>query len=197
MLSANDLLKLHDKLIHRIEAIELTPGKDGVDGKSGKDGKDGKSVAGVNGRDGKKGRDGKDGTSYEAPEELLLDELTPHSHHSSHTVNHGVQGTEELRASITALSTLIPQVDTTVSPVTANTTALPGDVIVCTNTADIVISLPLTPDVNSRVSVARAGTGGVTVSGNGEVILGEVSQVMPQQWDMADMMYTSVGWVLT
>lgn len=100
MIKANDLLRIHSNLTARIDAIELRHGKDGKDGSNGKDGKDGRdgqSIAGAAGRDGKAGRDGVDGTSYEAPEELLMDELLPRGDASSHTVNHGVQGTGELR----------------------------------------------------------------------------------------------------
>jgi len=69
------------------------------------------------------------------------------------------------------------------------------EIVVCNNTVDITITLQsLTSD--AQVSVTRAGTGGVTIDGNGATIIGESTQEMPDQYDVANLTGSSVEWVL-
>jgi len=99
-------------------------------------------------------------------------------------------------ARLDLLNKRVPQLDQENTPTTASGTARNGDTLVCTNTSAVTITLPASPALNSRISVIRAGTGAVTISGNGETILGESTQSMPSQYDAADMVYTSTGWLL-
>ena len=94
------------------------------------------------------------------------------------------------------LNKRVPQLDQDNTPVTASATVRNGDVVVCTNTSAITITLPIAPDLNSRIEVIRAGTGAVTIGGNGETILGETTQTIPLQYDSANMLYTNSGWLL-
>lgn len=100
-------------------------------------------------------------------------------------------------ARLDLLNGRVPQLDQENTPTTGSATVRQGDTIICTNTSAITITLPLSPKVNNRVTVIRAGTGAVTINGNGETILGETTQVMPMQYDAADMVFTSADWLLT
>lgn len=83
------------------------------------------------------------------------------------------------------------------APTTASVIARIGDTYDCTNTSAITITLPADPPVNGRISIIRAGTGAVTIDGNGETITGETTQILPSQYDAADLVYGSTEWLLT
>ena len=100
-------------------------------------------------------------------------------------------------ARLDLLNKRVPQLDQENTPITGDTTARNGDVLTCANTTAITITLPASPDLNSRVTVIRTGVGAVTIDGNGELILGEETQDMPSVYDAADMIFTSEDWVLT
>ena len=100
-------------------------------------------------------------------------------------------------ARLDLLNKRVPQLDQENTPITGDTTARHGDVLTCTNTTAITITLPASPDLNSRVTVIRTGVGAVTIDGNGELILGKETQGMPSVYDAADMIFTSEDWVLT
>lgn len=73
----------------------------------------------------------------------------------------------------------------------------PHEIIICNNTmgTDITITLQtLTP--NDRITVVRAGKGKVTVDGAGSTIIGETTQVIPAQYDAADLVASETEWVL-
>lgn len=83
--------------------------------------------------------------------------------------------------------------------VTGDSTRTPGGVqshsqrLVCTNTTAITVTLTGFT-TGAEVQVIRAD-GPVTIDGDGTLINGQATQVMPLQWDAANMVLTSVGWV--
>jgi len=100
-------------------------------------------------------------------------------------------------ARLDLLNKRVPQLDQENAPTTGDVTARQGDIIVCTNTTAITVTLPADPPLNARVTVIRASTGEVTIDGNGELILGETTQSMPLPCDAADLVFTTEGWLLT
>jgi len=84
------------------------------------------------------------------------------------------------------------------TPVTADYTSLGGEaheLIVCNNTDPITITLN-TLQINHRVTVVRGNTGTVTIDGDGALVHGEATQVMPSRYDSADLIGTAIGWLL-
>lgn len=69
------------------------------------------------------------------------------------------------------------------------------EIVNCINTVAITIALQ-TLFEGQRVRIIRAGTGAVTVNGNGATIIGENTQVMRKQYNDFDLVATSVEWVL-
>ena len=69
------------------------------------------------------------------------------------------------------------------------------ETVICNNTVPITVTLQLR-EQGERVTVIRAGTGAVLIDGNGSDIIGEPTQVMPAQYDAADLIASSVEWVL-
>ena len=68
--------------------------------------------------------------------------------------------------------------------------------IICNNTSAITITLqPLRS--GDRVTVVRAGTGAVTLDGNGTNIIGASTQIMPTQYDAAHLIASTIEWLLT
>lgn len=108
----------------------------------------------------------------------------------------GITGTlssqTDLQAALDAKSDLV-----SVSTVTANH-AVPDStdhaVIVCNNTVDITVTMPTL--ASNQVTVIRANTGGVTIDGDGEDVQGEATQEIPLTGDAADLIGTTLGWLL-
>ena len=100
-------------------------------------------------------------------------------------------------ARIDLLNGRVPQQSERNSPATGDVVAMPGQMVVCTNATAITVTLPADPKLADRVTVIRASTGGVTIDGNGETILGETTQTLALQCDAADLVYTTTGWLLT
>jgi len=70
------------------------------------------------------------------------------------------------------------------------------EIVVCTNTVDITVTMPgLTEGL--QVTVIRAGTGGVTVDGDGTNIIGAATQILGAQYDAPHMIGSSSEWLLT
>lgn len=69
------------------------------------------------------------------------------------------------------------------------------EIVVCNNTSAITVTLQTLVE-GQQVSVTRAGTGAVTIDGNGSTIIGESTQSLPDQYDVANMTATTVEWVL-
>ena len=71
-----------------------------------------------------------------------------------------------------------------------------GDIIICNNIVPIIITLhPI--QVSDPVTVIRAGIGEVTIDGDGALIMGEPTQILPLIGDAADLIGTTIGWRLT
>ena len=85
------------------------------------------------------------------------------------------------------------QTETTVSYST--TGKYQHEIVVCTNTSGITITMQAIVE-GKEVTVIRAGTGAVTVDGNGTNITGAATQVIPVQYDAPHMIATSSEWVL-
>ena len=69
------------------------------------------------------------------------------------------------------------------------------EIVICTNTSAITITMPLHYE-EAQATVIRGGTGGVTIDGNGTNIVGEATQAIPLQYDAAHMFGTSTEWAL-
>ena len=96
-------------------------------------------------------------------------------------------------ARLDLLNSRVAQADDTV---TGDVTAVAGQLVVCTNTTAITVTLPASPTANTRVGVVRAGTGAVTVDGNGETIIGATTQTLPLQYDAMQLVYFNDEWLV-
>lgn len=63
-----------------------------------------------------------------------------------------------------------------------------SQIVVCTNTSDIVVTLNSTPDDTEQVHIIRQNTGGVTVNGN---INGGTSLTIGQRYSSPHLIYTT------
>ena len=70
-----------------------------------------------------------------------------------------------------------------------------GATVLCNNTTPITITLPTLVN-GGKVSVIRANTGGVTIDGNGENIIGEATQILPSRYDTSRLIGSALGWFL-
>jgi|TARA_Y100000310_G_scaffold261629_1_gene271058 hypothetical protein len=68
-------------------------------------------------------------------------------------------------------------------------------VVICNNTLDITVTFPTTPENNDRITVKRANTGGVTISGT---IDGVTELILGDQYDAPSFVYSSTlsKWLL-
>jgi hypothetical protein len=71
-----------------------------------------------------------------------------------------------------------------------------NETVICNNTSPITVTMPARVE-GRQVTVVRAGTGAVTIDGNGVNIIGNATQVLPAQYDAADMIASATEWVLT
>ena len=77
-----------------------------------------------------------------------------------------------------------------------NLTTEIGDIIICNNIVPIVITLhPI--QVSDPVTIVRANIGKVTIDGDGALIMGQPTQMLPLVGDAADLIGTDIGWKLT
>ena len=77
-----------------------------------------------------------------------------------------------------------------------STTGLYGhEIVVCDSASPITVTLH-TLKRGSRVTVIRAGTGAVTIDGDGTNITGSPTQSLPSQYDAAELIGASTEWVL-
>lgn len=71
-----------------------------------------------------------------------------------------------------------------------------GNIIICNNTDPIVITLhPI--QVSDPVTIVRANIGTVTIDGDGALIMGQPTMLLPLPGDAADLIGTDIGWRLT
>jgi hypothetical protein len=70
------------------------------------------------------------------------------------------------------------------------------EVVECTNTTPIIITMPNHYE-SARATIIRNGIGRVTINGNGTNILGLATQDLPMQYDAADLIGLSSEWGLT
>ena len=107
-------------------------------------------------------------------------------------------------AAITALEVRVTNIDIALAAalyqteVTADYTTTGSydqEIVICNNTSAITITLQLLI-AEKRVTVIRAGTGAVTIDGDGATITGVSTQTLPLQYDAADMTASSVEWLL-
>lgn len=61
--------------------------------------------------------------------------------------------------------------------------------LLCTNTSSITITHTNKPKDKSHLIVVRAGSGAVSISGNGKTINGLTSQNLPSQYDVMDVQF--------
>ena len=71
-----------------------------------------------------------------------------------------------------------------------------GNIIICNNIVPIIITLhPI--QVSDPVTIVRANIGRVTIDGDGALIMGQPTQILPLPGDAADLIGTDIGWKLT
>lgn len=77
----------------------------------------------------------------------------------------------------------------------ATLTQVEFQVVICNNTLDITVTFPTTPENNDRITVKRANTGGVTISGT---IDGVTELILGDQYDAPSFVYSSTlsKWLL-
>jgi len=200
------LLAVLDFLEKKIEAVAKNKGLNGQDGAQGPKGEAGKpgpagpsGPAGKDGRDGKDGKNGKDGQDGEdgtsvtgamvdfdnhlvvtlsSGEEIDAGEIHVESQEGD-TIAIGMRGGSERDRDVYETSADFQ---------------VPGNVgeeiIICTNTSDISVTLPTIPKNGHWVKVKRQGAGRVTVVGQ---IDGRSNIIISQAYGGPSMVYTDVG----
>ena len=200
------VIALFDAVISRVERVEENkglngkdgkdgaqgpkgdPGKDGKDGRDGKDGVDGK--AGPSGKDGKDGADGVSITNVEVDfdnrvrvflsngEEIDAGEIQISSKDGD-IVNVGMRGSSENSKAVYEASADY-QVAGNVGE----------EIIICTNTSPITVTLPTIPKNGQIVVVKRQGAGGVTVSGT---IDGAQDLIIRNRYEAPQLVYSNAA----
>jgi hypothetical protein len=86
-----------------------------------------------------------------------------------------------------AFITPLAEQDAQVITASADYTTTGSQIIICTNTADITITLNLTPDDTEQVHIVRQNTGAVTVSG---AINGDTTLQIGQRYSSPHLVFT-------
>lgn len=70
------------------------------------------------------------------------------------------------------------------------------ETVICNNTSAVTVTLPARTE-GARVTVIRAGTGAVTINGDGTNIVGSATKALATQYDADELIASSTEWVLT
>ena len=164
------------------------PGKDGSTGPAGKNGKDGKS--GKDGAPGKDGEDGKQGVSVEDAkvdfDNHLVLLLSDGNEIDAGEVKVDGESGNSYNIAMSGNSAGATQTNGTSTDYTSRAD-VGHEVIICTNTNPITITLNPVHKDSDRVTVKRQNTGAVTVSGT---IDGESSIILEPRYTAPQLVYT-------
>lgn len=99
------------------------------------------------------------------------------------------EGLEEIIAQLTRNG----DIASTITAISGSITTTGDQILICTNTSPIVITLNANPRDAERVIVKRQNTGAVSIAGNGNNIDGSTPLVIGSRYDAPTVMFTNAG----